>query len=95
MTAWHSMANMITPRNEVGSLHTHIHGICEIFPLYTREEHMGEDKEGDRDEGMRGNQAACLKQKHLVDIFQLLFNHLNVSVCFLCPGGVCGRISGC
>lgn len=79
MTAWHSMANMITPRNEVGSLHTHIHGICEIFPLYTREEHMGEDKEGDRDEGMRGNQAACLKQKHLVDIFSVT---VQPSECF-------------
>lgn len=44
-TVWQSMTS---PRNEVGSLHTHIHGICEIFPLYSREERRNIWKKRDR-----------------------------------------------
>lgn len=42
MTAWHSLAqhgkSATSPRNDVKSLHTHIHGICEIFPPHTMQE---------------------------------------------------------
>lgn len=53
-TVWQSV---ISPKNEAGRLHTHIHGICEIFPL-ERETLWNKT---DRDEG----KSVCWPQMSL------------------------------
>lgn len=77
----------------MGSLHTHIHGICEIFVLYHREEHMEEDRQVGRDGGSEGitqltsNRERCrVGREGRMD--KLTFR-------FLCPEGICARTSGC